>query len=46
MEIGVLALFILITLGTCFVEKTKIGGKFTDWALKNLCGIDINELED
>ena len=46
MEIGVLALFVLITLSICFGEKTKIGGKFADWALKNLVGIDVDNLED
>lgn len=46
MEIGVAALFILITLGILFVEKTKVGSKFAEWGLKNLCGIDVNELED
>ena len=45
MEIGILALFILTTLSICFVEKTRIGGKVADWALKNFCGIDTNNLE-
>ncbi len=46
MEIGVLALFILIALGILFVEKTKVGNKFFEWCLKNLYGIDLDELED
>ena len=46
MEIGVVALFILITLGILFVEKTEVGSKFAEWGLKNLCGIDLNEMED
>ena len=43
MEIGALALFIIIALGITFVEKTKIGGKFANWGLKNLMGINIDE---
>ena len=43
MEIGVLALFILISLGILFGEKTKVGSKFAKWGLKNLVGINIDE---
>jgi hypothetical protein len=46
MEIGVLAILIIISLSICWSEGTKIGRKFTEWALKNLIGIDTDELED
>ena len=43
MEIGVLALLVIIALTVLFVEKTKFGGKFAEWGLKNLMGINIDE---
>lgn len=46
MEIGALAFLALLGLTICWSEGTKTGRKFTDWALKNLCDIDPNELED
>lgn len=46
MEIGVLALLVIIGLGICWTEGTKTGRKFTEWGLKNLIGIDVDELED
>ena len=46
MEIGILAILIIISLAICWSEGTKTGRKFTEWALKNFIGIDVNELED
>lgn len=46
MEIGALAILIIISLVICWSEGTKTGRKFTEWGLKNLCGIDLNEMED
>lgn len=46
MEIGALALLVIIGLAICWSEGTKTGRKFTEWSLKNLCDIDVNELED
>ena len=46
MEIGVTFLLCLICLAILFAEKTRIGAKFVEWCLKNLCDIDPNELED
>ena len=46
MEIGVFGLLLIIGLGILWVEGTKTGSKFADWGLKNLCDIDINEVED
>ena len=46
MEIGVTFLLCIIYLAVLFEEKTRIGAKFVEWCLKNLCDIDANELED
>jgi hypothetical protein len=46
MEIGALVILTIIGLGVCWSEGTKTGRKFTEWALKNLIGIDVNDLED
>lgn len=46
MEIGALAILIIISLAICWAEGTKTGRRFMEWALKNLIGIDVNELED
>lgn len=46
MEIGVLAILIIISLSVLFAEKTSVGSKFTKWALKAFMDIDVNELED
>ena len=46
MEIGAFVLLVVIGLAIVIGEKTKVGSKFTEWALKNLIGIDTNELED
>lgn len=46
MEIGALVILAVIALGILFVESTKTGSKFAEWGLKNLVGININELKD
>ena len=46
MEIGVLAILVIISLAVLFVEKTSVGTKFTEWALRTFMDIDVNELED
>lgn len=46
MEIGVTFLLCIICLAVLFEEKTCIGAKFAKRCLKNLCDIDLNELED
>ena len=46
MEIGVTFLLCIICLAVLFEEKTRIGAKFVEGCLKNLCNIDLNELED
>ena len=46
MEIGVTFSLCIICLTVLFEEKTRIGAKFVEWCLKNLCDIDANELED
>ena len=46
MEIGALALLVIISLAICWSEGTKTGRKFTEWALKTFVDIDVNELED
>ena len=46
MEIGVTFSLCIICLTVLFEEKTYIGAKFVEWCLKNLCNIDLNELED
>lgn len=46
MEIGALVILIIISLSICWSESTKMGRKLTEWTLKNLIGIDVNELED
>lgn len=46
MEIGAGAIIILIGLGVLWVECTKTGERFINWFGKNLCDIDVNDLED
>ena len=46
MEIGALAILVIISLSILFVEKTSVGSKFTKWALRTFMDIDVNELED
>lgn len=46
MEIGALVILTVIALGILWIESTKTGSKFAEWGLKNLCGIDLNEVED
>lgn len=46
MEIGVTFLLCISCLAVLFEEKTHTGAKFAEWCIKNLCDIDINELED
>ena len=46
MEIGALVILTVISLAIVFGESTKTGRKVTEWGLKTLCGIDINEVED
>lgn len=46
MEIGASFIFIVISLGVIFVEKTKIGAKFAVWGLKTFFDTDINEMEE
>jgi hypothetical protein len=46
MEIGASFIFIMISLGVIFVEKTKIGAKFAVWGLKTFFDTDINEMEE
>ena len=46
MEIGALALLVIISLAVCWSEGTKTGRKFTEWALKTFTDININDLED
>lgn len=45
MEIGIVFLFILISLGIIFGE-TKIGTKFTKWGLKRLMNINIDDYKN
>ena len=46
MEIGALAILVIISLSVLFAEKTSVGTKFTNWALRTFVDIDVNELED
>ena len=46
MEIGALIILVIIGLLVVWGEKTKIGNKFSEWGLKNLMGINVDELED
>lgn len=45
MEIGALAILILLSLGVCLAE-TKVGEKFISIFAKKFCDIDIDELEE
>lgn len=46
MEIGALVIFGIIAVSIIIGEKTKVGNKFSEWGLKNLIGINVDELED
>ena len=45
MEIGAPIILIILALAVV-ASETKFGSKVAEWGLKNLCGIDLDEVED
>ena len=43
MEIGLLIFFTGLIIGTLFVEKTTIGGRFADFIIEKVCGASLEE---